>query len=357
MNKFEVIKNYLKNFYSEREYISVFSQIDEFEAEKSNLSKFKVLDATPVFRNTLSKYLPLLKADMELVIGYGNNIPYDPKIVELLNSWGFKTQKNGALTADKFDFVLDCGGVNAHLEAKYGYVELTRSGFYKYEKKAGNVFLADSSLIKTIETALGTGDGFMRAMQHLGHKDFKDKTIMIFGFGKVGFGICMYCYQLGARVIVVDDLKRVTIPAKFQAIDRFDLEKINQSVEEAWCVVSVTGIADGLSCTIDMERLANSGAIVVNMGIENEFGSKLASERILNNNQPLNFILEEPTHLKFIDPTMALDNYGILELLKVHKLSDQKIIPSDELNNKILSIVKAQGVINDDLKLLIGDDK
>ena len=32
--------------------------------------------------------------------------------------------------------------------------------------------------------------------------------------------------------------------------------------------------------------------------------------------KPLNFFLEEPTLLKYIDPTMALDNDGILDTLE-----------------------------------------
>lgn len=59
----------------------------------------------------------------------------------------------------------------------------------------------------------------------------------------------------------------------------------------------------------------NGPALIANMGVEDEFGPEVPAERVLNAKSPLNFVLEEPTHLKYIDPTMALDNYGALEVL------------------------------------------
>ena len=52
-----------------------------------------------------------------------------------------------------------------------------------------------------------------------------------------------------------------------------------------------------------------------NMSVEDEWGNTLPPERVLNRKQPLNFILPEPTLLRYIDPTLALHNHAALELI------------------------------------------
>ena len=174
---------------------------------------------------------------------------------------------------------------------------------------------------------------------------------MIFGCGKVGFGVAMYCLENGAEVYTVDDWSNRHVPADFNAVSRFDREKIDALIEETFCVVSATGIRHGLSQTFDLQKLVKSECLIVNIGVEDEFGDDVPNERVLNNNQPLNFILDEPTHLKFIDPTMALHNAGIFELCNMD--SEEKfMIPSEELNDFYLNIVRKHGIINNELNML-----
>lgn len=343
------IRDYLNDFYTAGERPALEHQLNEF-AGTDELRGKKILDATPVFRNTLNKYLPLLAAGVDLTVGYGGNVPFDRIVVELLNTWGIKTCLNGENTCE-FDMILDCAGANCAVKTKYGVSELTRSGFYHYGKSEKRVFMADSSRIKTIETALGTGDGFMRAMQKLGYGDLRGRKIVLFGCGKVGYGVAMYCCENGAELYAVDDWSGRRKYPGFHCIDRFDRTKIDALIDEAYCVVSATGIKDALAETLDLQKLAASDVLVANIGVEDEFGSALAQERVLNNKMPLNFILDEPTHLKFIDPTMALHNIGALELY--HAGGSEKImIPSAELNEFYLNIVRRDGIISKELDML-----
>ncbi len=343
------IRDYLNDFYTEQERPALEYQLKEF-ADCDSLRGRKILDATPVFRNTLNKYLPLLAAGADLTVGYGGNVPFDTKIIDFLNDIGIKTVENGTAT-ERFDFILDCAGANSCTETKYGVSELTRSGFYHYEKQNKKVFLADSSRIKTIETALGTGDGFFRAMQKLGYGDLKNKKIIIFGCGKVGFGVGMYCAEHGAVVYAVDDWSNRPGVSVFHTVSRFDCEKINSLLDEIYCAVTASGIYGGLTETFDIQKLVKSDALIVNIGVEDEFAGLVAADRILNSNYPVNFILDEPTHLKFIDPTMALHNAGVLELLRAES-GEKFIIPSEELNDFYLKIVREHGIINKELDML-----
>ena len=343
------IKDLLNGFYTVPERPALEAQIEFFRTETFLKGK-KVLDATPVFRNTLNKYLVMLACGMDLTVGYGGKIPCDMKIVEFLRSIGVRTVENG--TADEtFDFILDCAGANADIETEYGVSELTRSGFYQYQDKNKRVFLADSSRIKTIETALGTGDGFLRAMQKLGHGDVQGKKVVIFGCGKVGFGVAMYCAENGAEVYAVDDWQNRPEPYNFHAVSRFDRQQIDDLIKDAFCVVSATGIYGGLTQTFDLQKLVKSDALIANIGVEDEFAGLISKNRILNDNQPLNFILEEPTHLKFIDPTMALHNAGMKILFNAAD-GEKFILPDEKINDFYLNIVREYGIINKELDML-----
>ena len=90
--------------------------------------------------------------------------------------------------------------------------------------------------------------------------------------------------------------------------------------------------------------LIKSSAIIANMGVEDEFGRDVPVSRVLNEKRPLNFILDEPTHLKYIDATMALNNYGIEKLL-FETLPSGINFPPRELEKSIVTdIIKTTGL-------------
>ena len=81
---------------------------------------------------------------------------------------------------------------------------------------------------------------------------------------------------------------------------------------EADLVVTATGVKDA-AAPYAADLLAGH-AILANMGVEDEFGAGVPAERVLNAKAPLNFALEEPTRMRYIDPTLALHNLAATRL-------------------------------------------
>ena len=173
------------------------------------------------------------------------------------------------------DLVLDCAGPFAVLHPKIGFVELTRSGVHYYKNAEKPVYVADSGIVKRIETSLGTGDGYFRALEKLGFGgDFEGKKFLVFGSGKVGSGIALQGVRRGCNVTVVTDLKRgqsqtansenaehsaapETMPAgDFSAVleqndvavvDCHDYATVASLIENSDFVVTATGVKNALA--------------------------------------------------------------------------------------------------------------
>ena len=79
----EKIRNFLNNRYNINEYPALDQQFIIWNRTKP-LAGVRILDGTPVFTNTLLKYINLLAAGAELTVGYSENIPYDPSVVNFL---------------------------------------------------------------------------------------------------------------------------------------------------------------------------------------------------------------------------------------------------------------------------------
>ena len=339
------ILKYSEKTYRPEEYPALTVQYDAWREEQP-LRGIRVLDCTPLFANTLLKYVPLLAAGAELTVAMHDEIPYDPEMLPLLEQWGIPHVRNAR--SGEYDCVLDCGGVHSMLSPRCGFAELTRSGFYHYQHAAKPVILVDDSRIKAIETCLGTGDGFLRGMKQLGYTDFRGRNIVVFGYGKVGRGIVFYSLREGAAVTVVDE-PGTEVPAQVKLISRYDREAIKSAVRPAWCVVTVTGVSDAMHGNGAAEELRNGPQLIAAMGIANERGDSLPPERILNRNVPLNFILKEPTRMRYIDPTMALSNAAVPELVRGGlKPGIQKI--SHEIESFYWQATEQNGLIADELK-------
>ncbi len=339
------LKNTIDRFYQEHEYPALASQARRWSYERP-LEGLSLIDATPVFRNTMTKYYALLAGGARLTVASGGLLPCDPAILAALPEYGIRVAGPAELK-EEYDAVMDCAGILARVRSRHGRVELTRSGFYHYQESGEPVFLADGGRIKRIETELGTGDGFRRGMAHFGHGDFTGKHIVLFGCGKVGRGIALYAQKGGARVTIVDDPQKVTPPEGARIIDLKDRNAIAEALKTAWCAVSATGIHNALR---NLPPIAGE-TLLANMGAEDEFGEAIPASRVLNEKRPLNFALEEPTCLKYIDPTMALVNQGIPELL-AGKFRPGINLPTPELENPILDEIRRNGLVAPEMLLL-----
>lgn len=310
------------------------------------LNGLRIVDVTPLFKNTLLKYRSLLAAGAELVVGKCSFISADSEVLDFcINELGLEVV-DGAI--EGADIVLDCAASYVTSDTKLGYVELTKSGIEKYSKSGKLCYAADSSRIKRLETELGTGESFFRAMLQLGYEysSWEGKRVVVFGSGKVGRGLVRYAKEYKADVVVVSD---PTMPIEgVEIIDFKNQEAVEAAINSAYCVIMATGVEKAFEKTVRIEKVIDSSSLWANMGAEDEFGDSVPDSRVLREKKTINFILDEPTHLKFIDATMALHNYGaewIVENYSTHQ-NGGIILPSSELEEKFLDITSQKGDIN-----------
>lgn len=396
----------LNDAYEKREYPA----LSAFFAEWSGTRPFRalrVLVATPVFRNTLLEYRALIAGGADLVVGVaglgsgadafnaGAEMPCDPGIVEVLRGNGIpviglqealEMEARCAESGDcAFDLILDCAGQFSACHPRFGFVELTRSGVQFYEKCEHPVYVADSGVVKRIETCLGTGEGYVRALAQLGYDFCLDsgtdgapsggKKFIVFGSGKVGQGIVLQLLRSGADVHVVTDCSRGANPFLdangVPVTDCNDFNAVASLVRGADFVVTATGVKGALDRPQIVEALLASGAVLANMGVEDEYGPNVPASRVLAEKKPLNFILEEPTHLKYIDASLAL-HAALGELLvneargsgeggavygKEGAGANKNAGPQDppsELEQRILSMTMQDGLIGAEIAEMMG---
>ena len=348
-----MIEHLIASNYKENEYPVCLAQAKAWHTSRP-FEHLTILDATPIFRNTLVKHKALLAAGAHLIVGRAASFPCDEKIVKLLNDSGISVISSDEAQSCDVDVVLDCAASFIHWDARLGVVELTRSGVPKYAQKDTPVFVADSGRIKRIETCLGTGESYFRAMSHLGYADWNDKKIVIFGSGKVGLGLLTYAVKNGTRPTVVTQSQTVTESVRrlaHEIIDCDDIEAVAATLRDAYAVVTATGVAEALAHPKIVQALMQSPALLANMGVEDEFGAAMPAERVLMQKSTLNFILEEPTHLKYIDATMALHNEGIQYLLS-HPSERGLIEPPADLEERLLQITREKGCIGNEIDMI-----
>lgn len=348
-----MIFDYAKKFYTTEEYPALAYQRQQWESVKP-FASLKILDATPVFRNTVLKYEALTAAGASLTIGISDVMPHDNNIVNRLRESGIHVVHSTQDQPVCQDIILDCAGAFSHWQARFGVSELTRSGAHVYANAGKPVFLADEGKIKRIETCLGTGDGFFRAMEKLGYTDWKDKRILVFGSGKVGTGIIIKATRKGAVVDVVTEPSTITPSVSkliCSCVDCNDIDAVRTILKEAQVVVTATGFKGVVSKYGMVSELIEKGTLLANMGVEDEFGDTFPSSSVLYEKHPLNFMLEEPTQMKYIDATMALHNAGAQYLIN-HPNETRLIKPSDEMENNIIEITRQKGLISEELELI-----
>lgn len=345
----KAIEKLIRSVYALNEYPALAYQIEEWERTRP-LENISIIDAAPVYRNTLIKHLALIAAGARLTVGLSKVMAYDESIVHLIESCNIPIV-HAEETPLETDIILDCAAAFSHWPVRIGYAELTRSGMEAYTHSVKPVFLADSGRIKHIETCLGTGESYFRAMKQMGYDDWTGKKLVVFGSGKVGTGIITYAHRKGACIYVVtepESVKEQVACCATAIIDYKDTQAVSEAVLNAYAIVTATGVKHALEGNCPAEALIHSQALLANMGVEDEFGPSIPKERVLMEKHTLNFILDEPTHLKYIDATMALHNAGATYLI-AHPESKGTIEPPEELEEELLNICRERGCISNEL--------
>jgi adenosylhomocysteinase len=292
--------------YSENDYPCLYDQYRRFKTVKP-LAGMKILSATPVFLNIYAKILPLVAGGAEITFTSPSFIKSSKDVISKLKDLGFRFWDE-VPAEEVFDYVLDCGGEHAHNLAK-GYIEFTKSGEQKYSSSSKKYINVDDSKSKIIEDSLGTSDGLIRALRELNIENFHSLKVLIVGFGKVGEGAFKKLMQLGADVKVYDPYVNLT-KSKVNFINNTN-ELIAFRPE---LVISATGVKSAIEINGFVDSFKMMKPILVNLGVEDEFGEKFLPSEVLYSKMPLNFILTEPTKLKYLDPSFALQNECILFL-------------------------------------------
>ncbi len=333
--------------YRREEFPVLLSQIEEWSITKP-LKGVRIIDGSPVFFNSCAKYTALLAAGANLTVAFSNAMPHDPAMPRRLDSYGIPYLRAENAT-EEYDVVMDCAGTLAHLKSRYGYVELTRSGVQHYAHCQQPVWMVDAGKIKQIETCLGTGESFIRALNALGHHVTAGQHLVVIGGGKVGRGIALDAVNRGLRVTVAD-IAPIPLPcpdADFINI-RENTADFNHLLEHCDYAVTATGVLHALHGIVDPQRLIPCPTLLANMGVEDEWGPDIPKNRILNNGAPLNFTLPDPTLMCFIDPPLALHNQGAVELF-TGRVSPGISPPPMELEERFLNIIRHRGIIPEHL--------
>ncbi|RDX36379.1 hypothetical protein DZA50_04770 [Kangiella sp. HD9-110m-PIT-SAG07] len=219
-----------------------------------------------------------------------------------------------------FDFLLDCGAeLIQQCQAMRGIVELTRTGAMRYEQLKNTdvpVVSVDDTRLKSLETCLGTGEGVYRAITELHREAIDNKKVLIFGFGKVGTGIAYYFAQKTPHINVVEmNPERLSlIESKgYQAISAELPLHVESAIKDADIIITATGIKNLLS--LSYQKKWFKGKVLANAGAEDEFGFNFSKKDILADKKPVNFALEEPTLMPFLDPIFYAHNLAIEDIL------------------------------------------
>lgn len=361
------------NVYRDNEHPALSFLIEKWSKTKP-LKNRRILIATPIFRNTMVQYEAFIASDAQISIGQ-DTVLFDAKIVDTLKRRGISVvSQQDVLEQERdnqfFDVILDCAGQFSSCHPRLGFVELTRSGVYSYKKSNFPIYLADSGLVKQIETSLGTGDGYFRGLEQFGYTSLQDKKMLVFGSGKVGYGIAIQGRKKECNVTVVTntnqtqttnsnrtDFYEILKEKSFHIIDFRDYNNIVQAILQTDFIVTATGTKSALNQTPIVEAINQSKAIVANMGVEDEFGEKIEPSRVLNQKGSLNFVLEEPTHLKYIDASLALHAL-LAEQLLIDRQNNNSTTgiknPPQELEKQILDITIQNGIITTELEEFFG---
>lgn len=280
----------------------------------------KVLHHVPVVPNTLLKIACIVAAGAEVTVTNPSFAIAHPDAISALKEDGITYIENiAALQSENFDLYFDCAAelYQALGAPKIGAVELTASGHQFYRKQAIHfpVISIDSTYTKQLETLFGSAESAHTAIAKLTGLDLSKKSWLIFGFGKIGRGLAYYCVNRRDPVIVVDiDPKARHIAETFgiKAIDPDNRVALEMALAETDVVVTATGKKSALN---SFPKKWFQEKILANMGIEDEFGEQFEETEILNRKAPVNFILDEPTPTRYMDPAFYAHNIAALQLL------------------------------------------
>ena len=357
MKKYQVLEDYFDKSYRIENYPTLAQQ-RKLWSKTRPFEGLNILDATPLCRNSIYKYMNLIYAGANLSIGQNPFASTTNEMLALIKASNIPLVSRNS-EPQGFDIVMDCAAQFINFPSRLGRVELTRSGAEIYKSKNEKVFMADAGTIKMIETCIGTGESYFRAMDALGYNDWTDRKLALFGCGKVGQGILKAANERGIKVILISDSSLLKEKHKAMAdkvIDFRNRDEVADATLSCYAMVTAVGVKGAIEKTISPDKLITSNLLLANMGAEDEYGESFSAERILAKKDSLNFILEDPTELQYIDATLTLHNLGAEYLLN-NKMAQGIIIPPTHMEQELLNQTLEYGNISSKLCELLESNK
>lgn len=305
------------------------------------LQGVKIAHHVPVVPNTLLKIACLVAAGADITVTNPSSfMSADPRAVSSLRSSGIRyVAELDRLDGESFDLYFDCGAeLFQTLGApNIGSIELTGSGdqFYRHQSLSFPVVSIDPTLTKQLETVFGSAESINLAIAQEKKINPVEQSWLIFGFGKIGRGLAYFCVQNKASVLVaeISETQR-TLANKLgiKTVDPKNLNDLHSAINSADIIVTATGKKAILN---DYPHEWFSGKILANMGVYDEYGDQFSEDEVLHNKKPVNFILKDPTPMKYIDPEFYIHNIAALTLLQ-KKLSNGVHGISSELDRNMI---------------------
>lgn len=318
--------------FEEKDVFFLRNQCNEFQ--QSEVYKgLSILHNVPLTLVTVLKIEALLKAGAIITVLPFSKVPIEEKAEEILKKHGICLIKDRKQIENKvYDIFLDCGAELIDCTPpRIGIVELTRTGAINYEKKNLPVPIIDidNSNIKKLETFFGTGSGFVKAFKKLFPNSISEHKFLLIGFGKVGQGILWnlkkVCPFVSATVVDFNcdkaSLFDVTI------INPNNNEQLTEAIASSSVIVTATGIKHCISNFYNSKLF--KGKILINMGAEDEFGDSFAASEVVFDKKPINFLLNFPTPMKYLDVVMCIHNYAPKIIMERKLSANYHPLPSD----------------------------
>ncbi|WP_058498826.1 hypothetical protein [Legionella gratiana] len=320
--------------YSKNEAPFMHQQLADWRATRPLLG-LRILHHVPVVPNTLLKIACLLEAGADILVTNPSDFcQAHPKAVSSLKEANISyVERPLSLIGEKFDLYFDCGAQLYQFlgSPKIGAIELTGSGdhFYRNQNLDFPVISIDRTLTKQLETVFGCAESSHMALMKLTGIIPSETSWIIFGFGKIGRGVAYFCSQNKIPVVVVDVCEKQRVLAQnlgIKAINPKNGNELERALIDANIVITATGKKAILN---DYPHSWFSGKILANLGVYDEFGPHFSEDEVLNHKMPVNFVLEDPTPMKYIDPEFYIHNLASLMLLHEKLVNGVHEIPKD----------------------------
>lgn len=326
MSKFQrLTQEFLSDAWDKPIGDSPFLMEQKIHWQKSKpLQGLRILQCLPITYATLRKTSVLLSggAEVSLMPYQGFHSIEEEECIEMASRNGVQVFNTPEKVIGSYEYFLDCNAQLLDLVSSSpscGYIEITKSGIEKYRKKASNLPIVsiDDSLVKCLETYYGTGEATVRALQDRFCISLDRAKVVLFGYGKVGSGVCKHLKKAGAEITIIekDQGARQRAQEKGYATMLFNKEEALQVISLADGIITATGKKEIMSKMFSKEDRVffHENKWLANVGADNEFGTHFADHAgLLFGGAPVNFATENPTKMQYLDPIMFLHNEAII---------------------------------------------